>query len=240
MPDMGNAVRAVLFDLDDTLMDGTAAAEAGIDGLLARCPPPPPDRAAAVAAWDAAFRLTFPRYLSGELTHEESYATRMRAWADAMTVAIPAGAEMAWCEYYLAGYQAGWAAFADVAPCLGALGGFRLGVITNGYGGQQRAKLAALGLDGRFEVVIASGDAGFAKPDPRIFRLAASRLGVAPGDCLMVGDNPDTDVAGALGAGMRAVWLNRRADPAARDGVPELATLAGLPRLLGLSPPTPT
>ncbi len=119
-----------------------------------------------------------------------------------------------------------------MAPCLGALAGFRLGVITNGDGTQQRAKLAAIGLGESFEVVIASGDAGFAKPDPRIFRLAASRLGLAPGECLLIGDNPDTDIAGALGAGMRAVWLNRTAAPAAVDAVPELTTLAGLPPLL--------
>lgn len=233
---MGSAVRAVLFDLDDTLLDGVAAAGAGIDGLLARCPPPPPARPAALRAWDTAFDQHFPRFLRGEVTHAESQAARLRAWAELTAVAVPDGAELDWYGYYVAAYQAAWAAYADVAPCLGALGGFRLGVITNGDGRQQRAMLAALGLADAFEVVIISGDAGFAKPDPRIFRLAASRLGLATGDCLLIGDNRATDIAGALGAGMRAVWLNRRAAPAAGDGVPELATLAGLPDLLAALP----
>jgi putative hydrolase of the HAD superfamily len=227
---MGSAVRAVLFDLDDTLMDGHAASEAGLDGLLARCPPR--DREAARRAWDAAFDRYFPRFLGGELSHTATRAARMRFWADEMAVAVPADAELTWYGYYMAGYQAAWAAFGDVAPCLGALAGFRLGVVTNGDGCQQRAKLAAIGLDESFEVFIASGDAGFAKPDPRIFWLAASRLGVTPGECLLIGDNPDTDIAGALGAGMRAVWLNRGAAPAAGHPVPELTTLAGLPALL--------
>jgi putative hydrolase of the HAD superfamily len=232
MPVMGSAVQAVLFDLDDTLMDSFAAARAGLDGLLARCPPPRPDRAAARRAWDTAFDQHFPRFLRGELTHAESQTARLRAWADMMAVAIPAGAEHDWYAHYLASYEAAWVPFADVAPCLEALAGFRLGVITNGDGGQQRAKLAALGLGTAFEVVIVSGDAGFAKPDPRIFRLAAGRLGLALGDCLLIGDNRDTDIAGAAGAGMHPVWLNRRAAPAAGDGVPELATLASLPPLL--------
>ncbi len=188
---MFDAVEAVLFDLDDTLLDGDAAWRSGMDRLLVRCPWV--ERAAAFRAWEAAFREHFPRYLAGALTFEESRVARIRSWAERVPVTVEAGAELSWFGDYLAGHEAGWIAFDDVASCLSALGSLRLGVITNGDGDQQRAKLAALGLGPVFEVVIASGDAGCAKPDPRIFDLAAARLGLPPGRCLFVGDRRDTD-----------------------------------------------
>jgi putative hydrolase of the HAD superfamily len=230
MAGMTPVIEAVLFDLDDTLLDGATAGESGLRALLARYPAL--DWEAAVAAWDEAFTEHFPAYLRGELTMAQSRAARIRAWADRLGVPVEAGAEPAWFQWYLAGYEAGWAAFADVGGCLEALAGLRLGVITNGDGEQQRAKLAALGLDGRFEAVIISGDAGFAKPDARIFRLAATAIGVPPGRCLFVGDSRAGDAAGARAAGMLGVWLNRRAEPAPDDEVPQIASLAELPALV--------
>jgi putative hydrolase of the HAD superfamily len=223
-------VRAVLFDLDDTLLDGDRAWRSGMDTLLARCPHV--DRTAAFHAWQAAFQEHFPRYLAGELTFEQSRVARIRSFAGLLDVTVGTGGELAWFDDYLAGYEAGWTAFGDVAPCLSALAGLRLGVITNGDGDQQRAKLAALDLAALFEVVIVSGDAGCAKPDPRIFHLAAGRLGLAPEQCLYVGDRRDSDALGARAAGMHAVWLNRRAASAPDDAVQEIATLAELAALL--------
>jgi putative hydrolase of the HAD superfamily len=231
MKDMTAAIQAVIFDLDDTLLDGDVAWRSGMDRLLARCPQI--ERTTALEAWDAAFHEHFPRYLAGELTLAESQVARMRSWAGRVPVTVGAGAELDWFADYLAGYEAGWTAFSDVAPCLSSLAGLRLGVITNGDGDQQRAKLAALGLTARFDVVIVSGDAGYAKPDPRIFHLAAGQLGLLPEQCLYVGDRRDTDALGALSAGMHAAWLNRKAAVAPDDLlVPEISTLTGLAALV--------
>jgi putative hydrolase of the HAD superfamily len=227
---MTPVIEAVLFDLDDTLLDGAAAAASGLRELLNRCPAVSWD--AAVAAWDEAFAEHFPPYLRGEVTLARSRAARIRAWADRLGVPVGAGSEPAWFDWYLAGYEAAWARYGDVAGCLDALAGLRLGIITNGDGEQQRAKLAALGLGGRFEAVIASGEAGFAKPDERIFRLAAAAIGVPPQRCLFVGDNRAGDAVGAQAAGMLGVWLNRRAEPAPDDAVPQIASLAELPGLV--------
>ena len=227
---MSPAIEAVLFDLDDTLLDGAAAAESGLRRLAARSPGV--SWAAAVAAWDEAFAEHFPRYLAGAITMAQSRAARIRTWADRLGVPVEAGAEPEWFEWYRAGYEAGWAGFADVGPCLDALAGLRLGVITNGDGEQQRAKVAALGLAGRFEAVIVSGDAGFAKPDARIFGLAAARVGVPAERCLFIGDNRAGDAVGAQAAGMLGVWLNRRAEPAPDDAVPQISSLAALPGLV--------
>jgi putative hydrolase of the HAD superfamily len=224
-------IEAVLFDLDDTLLDGDRAWQAGVSALLPRCPQVDP--AAARQAWRDSFQAPFDRYLAGELTLDESRVERIRAWAELIPAGLAAGAELAWYRDYQAAYEAGWATYDDVESCLTALAGFRLGVITNGEGDQQRAKLAALGLASRFEVVVISGDAGVAKPDPRIFRLAADRLGLPPDRCFYTGDKLDTDARGALAAGMRAAWLNRRGGPRSDDGTPEITTLAQIRPLLG-------
>lgn len=222
-------IDAVLFDLDDTLLDGAAAWRSGMERLMLRCPQV--DEDACFEAWDSAFQEHYPRYLAGELSFEESRIARIRSWSARLSIGVEEGDELAWFADYLVGYEEGWTAFADVHGAIAALEGFLLGVVTNGEGAQQRAKLAALGLTDHFEVVVAAGDVGVAKPDRRIFHLAAERLGVAVSRCLFVGDQRDVDSLGAMRAGMSALWLNRNGERAPEDGlVMEIASLSGLAR----------
>ena len=80
-------------------------------------------------------------------------------------------------------------------------------LVTDGEVTGQRRKLAALGLDGAFDVVVLSdlGGREHRKPHPRPFALALDGLGVAPEHAVVVGDRPDKDVAGAAAVGARAV-----------------------------------
>jgi putative hydrolase of the HAD superfamily len=96
-------------------------------------------------------------------------------------------------------------------PCLlEALGtlskSFKLGIITNGGSDIQRWKFQAAGLDRVIppDRVIISAEVGTAKPDPAIFLLACRTLGEIPANCLFVGDDRENDYDGAKGAGMRA------------------------------------
>jgi HAD superfamily hydrolase (TIGR01509 family) len=66
----------------------------------------------------------------------------------------------------------------------------------------------------RFDVVVDSATTGAAKPDPAIFRHALSRLGVAAGRALYVGDDPANDLDGARAAGIDAVLIDRSSDRA--------------------------
>ena len=85
--------------------------------------------------------------------------------------------------------------------------GYRLGVISNADG-QVEAMLGAVGLRPHFELVIDSGVVGIDKPDPRIFQLAAGRLGIQPAEAVYVGDIYEIDVQGARAAGMHAVLID--------------------------------
>lgn len=85
--------------------------------------------------------------------------------------------------------------------------GYRLGVISNADGRAEEA-LDAAGLRPHFELVIDSGLVGVEKPDPRIFHLAAERMGIDPEDAVYVGDIYEIDVQGARAAGMRPILID--------------------------------
>lgn len=85
---------------------------------------------------------------------------------------------------------------------------YPLHIITNGFEEVQFTKLKNSKLDGYFQNVITSEDAGFKKPDPRIFEFALQSAGAHPGESLMIGDDPEVDVAGAHNAGMDAIYFN--------------------------------
>ena len=81
------------------------------------------------------------------------------------------------------------------------------GIITNGDLFQLR-KIDRLGLDVPRERIIMSDVEGASKPDPAIFALAKDRMSLQPGArMLMIGDNPEADIAGANAAGMSTAWM---------------------------------
>ena len=131
--------------------------------------------------------------------------------------------------------EASFELFADVLDCLRALrqAGLKLGVITNSEPAHQRRKLRAVGLADAFDTVVISGEFGVAKPDPAIFEHACAAIGVAPGAALHVGDRLDLDALGASDAGLRGVWLDRRAEANGEHRVPIVSGLAGLHEVLG-------
>lgn len=95
--------------------------------------------------------------------------------------------------------------FDDVAPGLQTLGQrYLLGSISNGF-----ADLHAIGLAHHFQTSLAAHQFGAAKPDASIFLAACDALQVLPQEALYVGDDPHLDVEGAQNAGLHAGWMNR-------------------------------
>ncbi len=85
--------------------------------------------------------------------------------------------------------------------------GRKLGIVSNGQTHIQLRSLLALGLDRLVDCYLISETEGCRKPEPEIFRRAASRLGAEPRDCIFVGDSPQADMAGARAVQMRTVWF---------------------------------
>jgi len=97
--------------------------------------------------------------------------------------------------------------FEDVAPALARLRQrYRLATLSNG-----NADLARIGLDQAFTVSLNARQIGAAKPHRLCFERLARELGFAPQEILHVGDDPLLDVEGARAAGFVSAWMNRRA-----------------------------
>jgi putative hydrolase of the HAD superfamily len=104
--------------------------------------------------------------------------------------------------------------YEDVRPALEHLRpSLRLGLLTNGAPDLQREKIAGTGVAAYFDEIVVSGEVGFGKPDRRIYEIMLSRLGAAPHEALMVGNSLHSDVQGAQAVGMKAVWVNRSGSP---------------------------
>ncbi|GAC1498493.1 MAG: hypothetical protein NVS1B14_01530 [Vulcanimicrobiaceae bacterium] len=83
--------------------------------------------------------------------------------------------------------------------------GFALAILTNGWSPLQERKAARVRFPG---AVLVSETIGVQKPQPQAFGALLRALQVEPQDAWFVGDNPQTDVAGSLGAGLRGVWFD--------------------------------
>ena len=87
---------------------------------------------------------------------------------------------------------------------------YSMTIITNGFEEVQDVKLANSGISKYFDLVITSEKAGWLKPHKGIFDYALSQVKVDRTECVMIGDNPDTDISGARDAGIDQIYYNSR------------------------------
>ncbi|KHF39277.1 HAD family hydrolase [Halalkalibacter okhensis] len=81
-----------------------------------------------------------------------------------------------------------------------------LGMITNGKGPFQLANIKALGIEKYFETILISEREGMKKPEPLIFQKALNNLNVLPSESIFIGDHPENDVQASKNVGMKSVW----------------------------------
>jgi putative hydrolase of the HAD superfamily len=218
-------VRAVFFDVDDTLVDFASAARAALTTALG----PRAD----YRLWSGLDH--YGRFLSGELAFQTMRQLRM---ADFLRLLGREDEQSRAPEYErarMAALVAGYRLFPDVPACLAAVRGrgLRTGLITNNESEHQRRKLQQVGLSDGFDAVVISEEVGVAKPDAAVFGLACELAGVRPWEAVHVGDRYDADVAGALGAGLAAIWLDRKHERSGNEPVPVITDLGELAGLLG-------
>lgn len=85
---------------------------------------------------------------------------------------------------------------------------YKLHIITNGFDHIQARKIKGSGIEAYFNQIITSEAAGVKKPHPGIFKHAVAAAGSRPNQSLMVGDNLEADILGALDFGMKAIYFN--------------------------------
>jgi HAD superfamily hydrolase (TIGR01509 family) len=225
-------IRAVLFDLDDTLVDHQHASRAALAGVRTRF--------AALAAWSLdelvaanqrILDLLHADVALGRTTADDARIERYRrlfALAGAGDAKPGAAAEL-----HRRTYQAMRRRVAGALELVTALRArVPIAVVTNNTREEQTEKLATFGFAPLIHALVTSEEVGAAKPDARIFATALSRVGCTPSEAVMVGDSWHHDVEGAVAAGLHAVWLNRNGaahpDPAVALAITSLAPAAAV------------
>lgn len=147
-------------------------------------------------------------------------SSTVRACADAVIAA--------WTDY------ANFSLYDDARPCLAALraAGMKLALVSN-TSRSLDGVVAHFDLGDLIDATIASSEVGWFKPAPEIYEAALDALAVAAGEAVMVGDNPNDDVKGALAAGLAGAVLVDRKGHWEFD-VPIVRSLAEVPPLLGV------
>jgi putative hydrolase of the HAD superfamily len=182
----------------------------------------------------AAFRASAAQGFPPERTSDPARAERLwwlkvvrQAFGDAMPDSeLPAYFNRVFELFRTA---AAWELYPDVQPALDRLRSrnYRLGVISN-FDSRLYDLLVNLGIRSFFENVTLSWQVGFAKPDVGIFLHALKLMGVSDLEALHVGDSPEEDVEGALGAGLKAILIDRSGS---RGGGPSHRTIRSLDEL---------
>ena len=197
-------VRAVFFDIDDTLFDSTRLARIPrINAIKAmiECGLPLTD----VMPGCNLIMKVVKKYGSN---YEHHFDRLLEISGCKWDAKIMAAGIVAYHDTELAYLKPE----PDVVPTLIALRdrGYELGIISNGRSIKQWEKLIRLRLHHLFHTVVISEDVGAEKPDTKIFHAALKQLNVKPEQAIYVGDRPETDVLGANKAGLISVRIIKR------------------------------
>ncbi|HTJ56733.1 MAG TPA: HAD family hydrolase [Devosiaceae bacterium] len=191
-------IKAVLFDLDETLILRSGAIRAFIKDQYARFAP----RLGGIGEEEY-----IARFLETEMNGVIGKDVAYPKFVDLMGIAEVSSDEL------LEDYRQHYADFASPSP--GAVEtvrtlhewGMKTGILTNGNVRVQNAKIDAIGLRDALDAIIISEAVGLRKPDPAIFELAVASLGVGAASTLFVGDNPEVDIVGGAKAGLQTAWF---------------------------------
>jgi len=189
-------IKAILFDLDETLLDRNASIQAFLRGQYMRLA-------------DVLHQIPFDHFQTRFLLHDDyGYVAKEIVYSRLVEEFALQVEPARLIEDF---YTNGWhfcILFPGVIELLQQLraDGYKLGIITNGSIRTQQPKIVNAGLSALIDIALISEAEGVRKPDPTIFLRATQQLGVTPHEAVMVGDNPVADIAGAVAVGMKTVW----------------------------------
>jgi len=199
---------AILFDLDDTLLDDLAAKQHYMPKLynhfknIIKHP-----ELTFYAKWKEAVPKYHKMYTDGIMTFEQQRKERVRdSFGNAdISDSIVSDVVKTFDQYF----KEGWKPFYNTLDILEYFKQEDLGIITNGSSKQQNEKIDILGIRHYFKCIIISDEVGVAKPDERIYLKTCSMLSCQPKDCVFIGDSWEIDIVGSNRCGMKSIWFNR-------------------------------
>lgn len=214
-------IKAVFFDLDNTLVNHNAAEEAALEDVLQhftqalRSYSAPVSLPVFLQAYRPVNEIIWHEMAAHKITPDELKTER---FVRTIAVLCPLLSQTKYYElcvkmgvYYLQQYRLYWSAVQGAEEILSRFASHSyIGVISNGFSEQQWGKLSFLGWENKFHSVILSGEVGVMKPQKKIFDLALATLPepVLPSEVLYIGDNYRSDIEGAWNAGWASIWIN--------------------------------
>ncbi len=210
--------RAIVFDLDDTLLRAYARADLAwtkvaveLSALIA--PYEPSAVAARIQSHASEFWADPERHRYWRQRLAESRREIVRSAFAALAATgpeLPAEVAVRVADRFSALRDEEMALNPGACETLDSLRrrGVRLGLLTNGAAGPQRAKLDRFDLGRRFDHVQIEGEHGFGKPEERAYRHALESLSVSPREAWIVGDNLEWEVAAPQRLGIHAIWYD--------------------------------
>ena len=219
----------IFFDIDGTLIDhASASAAASLVFFDQFAGAIPLSREQFPVEWERILHKHFDRFCRGEISVWEQRRARMREVFAAPS--LPNDEADSRYRIFVREYETLTQPYDDVAPCLQALAGKAMGIISNGTRDQQIGKLRRAGLLQYFSVMVFPEETGLGKPDSCIFLEACRRAGQAPENCAHIGDNIESDVIASRALGMKGIYLSRTGDSSAAP--PAISTLHDLCSIL--------
>ena len=234
------AIDTVLFDLDDTLHDDTAAYRAAARSVAQTVAQQHGIDAHALAdAYERAATAFWSALTAEHLSHAIG-DERERMWHEALcAVGLDDRALALRCAD---GYVRARAGALELSP--GALDvlvalrerGCKLGLVTNGFAATHHDKIDRLGLRERMDAFFIADEVGMIKPDPELYRHACRVLGSEPARTAMVGDRYGRDVLGAHEVGLFTVLLDVHGLPIPPGAPQPDAVVSSIAELIGVLP----
>jgi len=237
------AIRALFFDLDDTIVAFDAVTEPSWRQVCAaycgRAPRVDPARLlGTIREFSSRYWSDPERHRIGRL----DIVTARKAFVkDAFaSLGLPAADAEELAVTYSRVRTENMYIFPGARETLEALRGrgMKMALITNGDAEGQRAKIRRFDLERYFAAILIEGELGFGKPDPRVYKAALAAAGVPAGEAVMAGDNPTWDIAPAAAEGIRTVWIRGagHGDPGAGGIAPDwtISSIAELLPALGI------
>jgi putative hydrolase of the HAD superfamily len=197
-------IKAVLFDIDNTLFDSTTLAKMSrVNAVKAMM-----ESGLFIYNVQSGYRLLLKIVEKYGANYDQHFDRLLEAFGYKRDPKIIAAGIVAYHDTKLAYLKPD----PDVIPTLIALRDKdrKIGIVSNGRSVKQWEKIIRLGLQHFFHTVVISEEVGFEKPDPKIFELALKELGVKPEETAYVGNTPEVDVLGANAAGLVSVRLVKR------------------------------
>lgn len=219
----------LLFDADDTLYDFQLAERTALSQLLrTHFGEPQPEW---FVQYNTINQRLFRQMERGEITVAELRPRRFAQWLALNALeGDPALLGAAYLDLLCQQAQM----IEGTEAVLQALHGrFRLAIVTNGFSRAQRSRFALSPLPRYIDALFISEELGAFKPQTAYFDAVFAQLDeVARERVMIIGDNPDTDIAGGLGYGIHTCWLNRHGAASEHQPHHEIAELTQLLSLL--------